>query len=103
MDSIWIILTTVDTRAMAETLAKGSVRNELAACAQIDAGISSFYEWEGKLEEAPEWRIVFKASENKKPRLMDWLKTQHPYETPQILAFTAESGDPGYTDWVRQR
>jgi periplasmic divalent cation tolerance protein len=102
VERIWIIVTTVDDLSRAEHLANGAVQAKLAACAQIDSPIQSRFHWQGKLETVTEHRVTFKAGEEKKAGLMDWLRGQHPYETPQILAFQAEPGDPAYSKWVNE-
>ena len=102
IEYIWIVTTTVETQEQAKTLAKLAVESRLAACAQVDAGITSHYRWKDKLEQATEYRIQFKLPMEAKDGLVNWLRKQHPYDCPQILAWKAESCNPEYTDWIKQ-
>ena len=97
---IWIVATTVGSKHEALRLAQGAVERSLAACAQIEPSICSVYVWQGKLKETEEVRILFKVGLGTKNALMDWIRTEHPYEVPEILAWAAESGNPAYTNWV---
>ena len=100
-NTVWIITTTIGNSADARALARKAVEQKMAACAQIEPSISSFFVWKDNLEGAEETRISFKVSSEKKNALIHWLKGQHPYEVPEILAWEAESGHPDYYRWVQ--
>ncbi len=100
MENICVGWTTLDTAERAEALACGLVRDGLAACAQVEGPVISFYRWEGKLENSREWRVMVKFPEGKGERLMDWLREHHPYATPQWLAVRAAQALPEYAAWV---
>ena len=75
------------------------VEGGLAACVQRDR-ITSVYSWEDSTESTEEWRIEIKTSQSKKDRLIEAILDNHPYETPQIVAWEATS-TPRYSDWVQ--
>jgi periplasmic divalent cation tolerance protein len=102
LEQIYIVTTTVETLKQAKNLAKLVIESRLAACAQVDAAITSHYRWKEDLEQAMEYRIQFKLSMEAKDKLINWLRKQHPYDCPQILAWKAESCNPEYTDWIKQ-
>ncbi len=102
IEYIWIVTTTVETPEQAKNLAKLAIESRLAACAQVDAGITSHYRWKDRFEQATEYRIQFKLPMEAKDGLVNWLRRQHPYDCPQILAWKAESCNPEYTDWIKQ-
>ena len=54
----------------------------------------------GSTESTEEWRVEIKTSQSKKDRLIEEILDNHPYETPQIVAWEAIS-TPGYSDWVQ--
>jgi len=93
--------TTINDRENAEKLARGSVENRLAACAQVDGPISSFYLWEGELESIDEYRITFKFDSETSVKLANWLKENHPYETPQWVTVSTQDVSAEYWHWVR--
>ena len=102
-EHIWIVTTTVESLRQAEDLAQSSVQSGLAACAQVDSPVTSHYIWQRDLQNATEYRIVYKLSDSKKDQMVDWLKKHHPYDCPQILAWKAESCNPEYTKWIAQQ
>jgi periplasmic divalent cation tolerance protein len=57
---MFVAWTTTAKRAVADRLARGAVEARLAACAQVDGPVTSYYHWEGKLESAEEFRVWFK-------------------------------------------
>lgn len=99
---IYVGWTTINSQENAEKLAKGSIEKQLAACAQVEGPIQSFYLWEGELESVQEYRITFKFAAETSGKLGDWLKENHPYETPQWLTVNAQDVSPEYRQWVRE-
>jgi periplasmic divalent cation tolerance protein len=92
--------TTTANRADADRLARGAVELRLAACAQIDGPITSHYHWEGRLEQAQEYRIWFKCLPANAPALGNWVHANHPYEVPQWIVVSAESVGEKYLSWA---
>lgn len=92
--------TTVGKREDAERLAKGAVETRLAACAQVDGPIVSFYHSEGKLEQSAEFRIWFKYLPGNASALGAWVGNHHPYDTPQWIEVSAESVGEKYLSWA---
>lgn len=97
---ISVVTTTLPTAGDAQRMASGAVQARLAACVQVDA-ITSHYAWEGQLEEVTEWRLVFKTVPDMVQPLVEWLRSQHPYELPQILLH-GEQAQRDYGQWVAQ-
>lgn len=96
---ILIATTTVGSLADAQLLARAAIEARLAACVQVDAGMTSFYRWEGQLCEEPEVRVTFKTTPTAEPALRELLARRHPYQLPQYLCWKAEAS-PGYGGWV---
>jgi periplasmic divalent cation tolerance protein len=94
------VVTTVENREQAQQVASLVTSGRLAACAQIAGPITSTYWWQGKLETAEEWQIVFKTTQNTYPQLESFLKENHPYQVPEILAIPVLSGNPSYLAWI---
>ncbi|MFF6774515.1 divalent-cation tolerance protein CutA [Streptomyces sp. NPDC012637] len=96
------VLTTTDARAKAEALARGAVEARVAACAQITGPITSVYRWQGAVETAEEWQVVFKTTEAGYPALEAHLLAAHDYDTPEILATPVARVSADYAAWVEQ-
>ncbi|OII68793.1 MULTISPECIES: divalent-cation tolerance protein CutA [unclassified Streptomyces] len=94
------VLTTTDSAAKAEELARGAVGAGLAACAQISAPVTSVYRWEGAVESAREWQVLFKTADDRYAALEAYLREHHPYDTPEIIATPVLRGSAEYLAWI---
>jgi periplasmic divalent cation tolerance protein len=96
------VTTTTDSDAEAHRLAELAVESRLAACGQVLSPITSVYWWEGKVENAQEWMVVFKTAANRVEQLIERLRAEHSYDTPEIVALPIVSGNPAYLDWITE-
>lgn len=94
------ITTTVGSLEAARTLARQILADRLAACVQLDPGLSSLYHWKGELCEEPEVRLVIKTLAGCEAGLKALFARHHPYEVPQFLV-TAMRAGRAYGEWVR--
>lgn len=94
-----VVTTTTDTEAKARSLAAEIIDAQLAACAQIHP-VSSVYRWEGKVEQAQEWRVDFKTRTALVPALSDRVVALHDYDTPEVVAVPVVGGSAAYLTWV---
>jgi periplasmic divalent cation tolerance protein len=93
------VFTTVGSQDDARAMARALVERELAACAQISA-IESFYVWDGTLQHEPEWRIVFKTTDERYAAVEAAIRDLHGYELPAIHAVAFEHVLAPYGEWV---
>lgn len=96
---VLVVTTTVGTDADARRLARGLVEQRLAACVQVDAGVTSIYRWDGKVCEDAECRLTIKTARDTEPALRAWLLEQHPYDLPQYVV-VATAVAASYGEWV---
>jgi periplasmic divalent cation tolerance protein len=94
------IATTVATLVDAQRLAREIIAQRLAACVQVEQGLTSFYRWKGELCEESEVRLVIKTLPGCEAALQVLFAQHHPYEVPQFLVarLTASSA---YAQWAR--
>ena len=97
---MFVAWTTTSTQDEADRLARGAVEARLAACAQIDGPITSYYHWEGKMEQAEEFRIWFKCLPGNASALSAWVHSNHPDQTPQWIEVSAENVGEKYLSWA---
>jgi periplasmic divalent cation tolerance protein len=97
---ILTVTTTVGSVPAAQALAREILAARLAACVQLEPGLSSFYRWKGELCEEPEVRLVIKTLPSCGPALQAFFSKHHPYELPQFAAVTMQAS-PAYFDWLR--
>ena len=100
MSDALVVLTTTETEADAERLARLLVEAELAACVQVLPRMTSIYRWQGKIEQAGEILLLIKTTRAAYVRLEAAIKQNHSYETPEILALPVETGSVEYLNWL---
>ncbi|GAB3651221.1 divalent-cation tolerance protein CutA [Ramlibacter alkalitolerans] len=97
---ILTVTTTVGSRDDAQKLARAIMQARLAACVQVEEGLTSFYRWQGKECEDAELRLTVKTLPGCEAALQALFREQHPYELPQFVAVRMQAGE-GYFAWVR--
>lgn len=102
MNMMLIVLTTVPTFEEAGQLAEKIVDGKLAACVQILPQITSVYVWNGKLQKEPEHLLLIKTLPEKFDELSEFIKANHSYTVPEILAIDAEKVSEPYREWLQQ-
>lgn len=100
MNSLKIAWTTVSNERIAEDIAEQIITQNLAACVQIEGPIKSFYKWKDKLHYEDEYRLWIKFIINKENNLLDFIKKNHPYETPQWIVVNADEVESAYLKWA---
>ena len=100
------IITLITTFADAETarqIGTQLVESQLAACVNVLPGVESIFRWQGEVQLDAEAIALIKTTRGRLEELEAWLQTHHPYEVPEILVLTPESGSARYLQWVRER
>lgn len=95
-----LVLTNVPDEATAEKLANALVEARVAACVSVLAPCRSIYRWQGRLEMAAEIPLLIKTSTSSYPRVEEIVRTQHPYDVPELIAVPITNGLPAYLDWL---
>ena len=100
MNSTLVLLCTCPEESVARTLAGGLVEERLAACVNVLPSVRSIYRWQGALQEDSEALMVIKTGATRYREAEDWLRRNHPYDVPEIIALPVEQGLPAYLEWV---
>ena len=96
------VQTTTDSRAEAIELGRDAVQARLAACAQVAGPVASMYWWDGSLERAEEWLVLFKLPADRYDELAAFLTERHSYDEPEIIALPIVAGSAAYLSWMRE-
>jgi len=124
-----IVLTTLPNAEIAGRLAHELVAAKLAACVNVLSPCRSIYRWQesgapgsGKTSESPpegaksilgrpgnrldgvqedvEIPLIIKTTAARYPALETFLRENHPYQVPEILAIDGVDGLPDYLRWA---
>ncbi len=96
-----IVLTTTPNIEEAETLAEKIVAEKLAACVQVLPPMKSFYFWEGAVQADSEHLLLIKTLAEKYDELEIFIRSNHSYDVPEIIAVRAEKVSDGYFKWLK--
>nr|WP_229685793.1 divalent-cation tolerance protein CutA [Longimycelium tulufanense] len=94
------VVTTIDSAEGAEELAQGIVEERLGACVQVVGPIRSVYRWQGEIQVDREWQCVVKTTTARLDALVEYIRTHHDYDVPEIVATPIVGGNPDYLSWL---
>lgn len=95
-----VIFCTCPDRDTADSIADRLVSEKLAACVNILPGLTSVYEWQGKVESDPENLLIIKTAGDRLDALTRRIEALHPYDVPEVIALPIEAGLPAYLSWI---
>jgi len=96
-----VVLITVPSRQVGETIAATLLEQRLAACVNFVAPIQSWYIWQGEVCRDEETLLVVKTSAAVfRERLIPAVRALHPYEVPEIIALPIVMGHDDYLAWI---
>jgi periplasmic divalent cation tolerance protein len=101
-DTLSLILVTAPSAEIANQLAHGLVTTRLAACVTVLPHAMSTYRWEGALEQVTEVLMLVKTRHSRFAAVEHYLRTHHPYDTPEIVEMLAGQVTQRYWRWVMQ-
>ena len=98
--SLSAVFITTGSMESATNLARGLVENQLAACVNIVNGVTSVYKWEGQMNVDPELILMVKTRTELIGELTEWVKANHSYSCPEVIALPIIGGNSAYMDFV---
>jgi periplasmic divalent cation tolerance protein len=98
--AILVVFTTLPDSEVAGKLARTLVEMRLAACVNILPSSQSIYRWQDDVHIDGEVPLIIKTTTELYPALETYLRQQHPYELPEIIALEVTRGLPEYLTWV---
>jgi periplasmic divalent cation tolerance protein len=95
-----IVLITVGSSEEAKILSTGLVKEKLAYCVNQIPGVKSTYFWEGEICVDEEIQLLAKTLAHKFSALETWIKANHSYDTPEVIALPIIKGSKEYLKCV---
>jgi len=71
-----------------------------AGCVQHER-IRATYRWKGEIQSAEEWRLQAKVQTSIVETVVKIIANNHPYETPEIVWFSANA-EKKYLEWIEE-
>jgi len=102
MSDALVCYCTCPDEAVARRLAERAVEAGLAACVNLVPGVQSVYRWEGKVTADTEWLLIIKTDIAHFPALDDFVRGEHPYELPELIAVPVATGSRPYLEWLHR-
>ena len=101
--SVIVVLTTVDSQALAQQIAVDLVESKRAACVNIVHGVRSIYRWEGKVCDDMELLLLIKTRLEHFEAVRARIRQLHTYQCPEILALPVAESDAAFVQWLNQQ
>lgn len=95
-----LLYATFPANADAEAIARHLIATHLAACVNCLPAITSFYEWEGRLEQAHETALLIKTTYARAAGSIAAIRALHPAECPCIIQLPITGGDDTFLNWI---
>ncbi|MCG3174241.1 MAG: Divalent-cation tolerance protein CutA [Myxococcota bacterium] len=94
------VFVTMDTPQNARQLARLIIEARLAACVNISGGVTSVYRWNGAMHEDGEQLLIIKTLASRLEELTDFIRKNHHYELPEVIALPILGGNIPYLAWL---
>jgi periplasmic divalent cation tolerance protein len=94
------VLTVTPDRDSAARLAGSSVKDRLAAGAQVYGPVSSFFWHLGESGEGEEWQVVLKTTTAAYAALERHILSEHPWDKPEVVAVPLVTGYQPFLQWL---
>lgn len=95
-----ILYITAATPEEAASIGRTLVEERLAACANILGGITSFYRWEGAVQQGAETALIVKTRVGLVEPATERIKALHGSTCPCVVALPVQGGNPDFLDWI---
>ena len=91
---------TASSAEEAGRIGKALVEARLAACANVLGGVTSFYWWQGVVQEDAEAALILKTRAELVDALTAKVKELHSYDCPCVVALPIDAGNPEFLAWI---
>ena len=96
------IYMTAGSKDEAAKIGKELVSARLAACVNILDNMSSFYLWQGEIQEDTEVVMIAKTTEERISQLIEKVKSMHSYDCPCIVSLPVLGGYQPFLNWIAE-
>lgn len=101
MEHIRVVLITI-SRDEADKLALAIVEKRLAACVNVVPKITSYFWWDDAVQKDDESMLIVKTTQQRFDNLLKFVRANHPYDLPEVIALPLSDAFGDYVDWVKK-
>jgi periplasmic divalent cation tolerance protein len=87
---------------VSQKIAASLLQKRLVACANILPGVTSMYEWEGKMCTDSEHLMILKTQTSLISQIVTEVKAIHPYDCPEVISLPQGEGSNDYLKWLKE-
>jgi len=98
-----VILVTASSFKEAGKISTSLVKKKFAACCNIVRGVTSIYEWKGKVEKSEESLLIIKTRQELFEEVKEDILKNHSCDLPEIISLPITDGLEGYLNWIGDR
>jgi periplasmic divalent cation tolerance protein len=91
---------TFPTKSEAQKVVLELLQEGLIACANLLPGAESFFVWDDQIQKANEVVVLLKTRQKNEDKIIKLVRQLHSYETPYVVFWPIENGNPRFMDWV---
>ncbi|KAK2816459.1 hypothetical protein Q7C36_022730 [Tachysurus vachellii] len=95
-----ILLINCPTEQTAKDIGRHIMQKRMAACVNILPPTFTMFYWNGEIQDASEILLLVRTRTSMIQRLTEFVKSIHPYHTPEILSFPIQDGSDSYFKWI---
>jgi periplasmic divalent cation tolerance protein len=99
MEPIFVYMT-ASSAEEARRIGRALVEERLAACANVIDRMTSYYWWQGKIEEGAEAVLIAKTTKAKLDALTARVKAMHTYTVPCVVGIRLDGGNADFLSWI---
>lgn len=102
MTDCLIVFNTCPDADTATRIANHLVDQRLASCVNVIPGLQSTYIWNNVRETTTECLLMIKTTRAAYDGLERSIREIHPYELPEVIAVSVDTGLAGYLSWIQR-
>lgn len=103
MSSPVILYMTAATHDEAARIGRALVEEQLAACVNVLAPMTSLYRWEGAVQQEQEVPFLAKTRRELVEAIIARVTALHSYDCPCIVALPISGGNPAFLRWIDEQ
>jgi periplasmic divalent cation tolerance protein len=92
-----------ESEDVAVHIATALVKDRVVACANVNPGTRSIYEWDGIIQLDNEITVFMKTMAHKVDEAIRLIKEMHSYDVPCITVSPIIAANQDYLEWIRMQ